>query len=378
MGHLIKTITLPLLCLSLSLPLAYANGNEDRTKQDLDQIQKELKSSAERLKKQRSEITSQEKNLKQAELEIAHNAKSLKELNFATELNRNEQLALEDNIKELNTIKLMQQNALAAQLRSAYMSGSHDYSKLLLNQQEVTSFERTLSYYSYLNNARIKQIDSLKTTLIELAANQDKLAATQSQLVVLLAEQKQKQNALVLAQNERKTSLQQLKKQLSSTQSAIDYLKQNEQMLRDTLQELQQQVQEIIRFDGLLADKGKLNWPSRGRLTHKFGQRKHGSFRWKGVVIKANEGAPVTTIHHGQVVFSDWLKGFGWVVVIDHGEGFMSLYGHNQAILKEVGDQVTQGEVIALVGQSGGQSDPGLYFEIRHKGSAVNPNKWCR
>ena len=95
-------------------------------------------------------------------------------------------------------------------------------------------------------------------------------------------------------------------------------------------------------------------------------------------MIKANEGAPVTTIHHGQVVFSDWLKGFGWVVVIDHGEGFMSLYGHNQAILKEVGDQVTQGEVIALVGQSGGQSDPGLYFEIRHKGSAVNPNKWCR
>ena len=129
---------------------------------------------------------------------------------------------------------------------------------------------------------------------------------------------------------------------------------------------------------GLNKSKGKLNWPSKGKLKHTFGQRKHGGIDWKGVLIGAKEGTNVNSINNGQVVFADWLKGFGWVIVVDHGEGFMSLYGHAQTLLKDVGDMVREGETLALVGQSGGQSSSGLYFEIRHKGRAVNPIKWCR
>ena len=378
MGNTIKKIILPLVCTLLSLPLAHANGNETRTKEDLEQIQKELKLNAERLAAQKTQISQLEVNLKNSEFEIAQNAKSLKELLFSTEFNRNEQIALKDKINELTQNKSTQQAALAAQLKSAFMTGSHDYSKLLLNQQQVASFERTLSYYSYLNNARLQQIDALKNTLLELANTQEKLKNSENELIKLVAEQKQKQKALELAQKDRKENLAQLQIQFSSTLSAIDYLKQNEQVLVETLEALHEEAKKIINLDGLMAFKGQLNWPSRGRHSHKFGQHKHGNFKWKGVVISAKEGSPVSTIHDGQVVFSDWLKGFGWVIVIDHGEGFMSLYGHNQAILKEVGDKVSKGEVIALVGQSGGQSDPSLYFEIRHKGSAVNPTTWCK
>ena len=118
--------------------------------------------------------------------------------------------------------------------------------------------------------------------------------------------------------------------------------------------------------------------PSKGKLKHQFGQRKHGGIDWKGVLIGAKEGENVNSVHNGQVVFADWLKGYGWVIVVDHGEGFMSLYGHAQTLLRDVGDMVRQGETLALVGQSGGQASSGLYFEIRHKGRAVNPVKWCR
>jgi len=136
--------------------------------------------------------------------------------------------------------------------------------------------------------------------------------------------------------------------------------------------------QEAWELNGLSKFKNKLQWPVQGRITHAFGQRKQGYLRWKGVLMSAPVGKPVYTIHNGTVLFADWLKGYGLVVVIDHGKGYMSLYGHNQTLLKNVGDRVEIGEPIALVGQSGGQNNAGVYFEIRHKGKPVNPKHWCK
>lgn len=373
----IKQLLALTVCL-ISVSLTPVSATEKQTEQDLNQIQKTLKSSVDKLKTQKQKIAKIESTLKESELAIAKNSKSLNELDFSIELNKSEQSELKKQIKKLTLNKKQQQKALSSQLKSAYMTGSHDYSKLLLNQENVATFERTLTYYSYLNKARLTQLDNLKITLIQLEEKQNELTQTQAKLLTLIAEQKQKRKSLLIAKNQRKGNLALLKKQFKNTASSVEYLKKNEQILIETLKNLQEDIKQQLTFEGLKSTKGKLKWPSRGRLKHKFGQRKYGRLKWKGVLINAKEGSSVTTIHNGKVVFADWLKGFGWVIVIDHGKGFMSLYGHNQALLKSVGEEVSQGELIALVGQSGGQDNPGLYFEIRHKGQAINPTKWCK
>lgn len=361
-----------------ALVTAYAVANEDRTKEDLAQLQSTLKHSQAEYKAQQQKIAQLEQNLKKHELSIAENAKALNMAEQSLAHTQQQQTKQQQRAFELNNTHVQYQHILAAQIKSAYMAGSNDYLKMLLNQQNTAQFERTLSYYNYLNKARITQLEELKALQTQIANNQAELAKTKANLVALYQEQKSRQDALLNAQSERQANLKNLQQQLNSTKDAIAYLKENEQTLLVTLETLEQEKTKKIELLGLSNSKGKLNWPTKGALKHTFGQRKHGGIDWKGVLISANEGANVNSIYNGQVVFADWLKGYGWVIVIDHGDGFMSLYGHAQTLLKDVGDMVSQGESVALVGQSGGQANSGLYFEIRHKGRAVNPVKWCR
>ncbi|EWS99113.1 peptidoglycan DD-metalloendopeptidase family protein [Pseudoalteromonas sp. SCSIO 43095] len=366
------------ICVLHSLVTGVAVANEDRTKKDLSQVQVALEQSQAEYQQQQKEIAKQQQKLKAHELAIAKNAKALNMAEQSVKKTQQQQAEQQQRAIKLEKQQAQFQRVLAAQLKSAYMAGSDDYSKMLLNQENTAKFERTLSYYNYLNKARIKQLDELKALQIEIAKNQAELEKTKEKLVALFDEQKRRQAALLDAKNERQASLKNLKKQLNKTKNSISYLEENEQTLIATIKELEEEKTTKIELLGLNKNKGRLSWPSKGKLTHKFGQRKHGGINWKGVLISAAEGTSVNSIHNGQVVFADWLKGYGWVIVVDHGEGFMSLYGHAQTLLKDVGDMVREGESVALVGQSGGQADSGLYFEIRHKGRAVNPIKWCR
>ena len=367
------------ICVLNSLAIAVAVANEDRTKKDLSQVQVALEQSQAEFQQQQKEIAKQQQKLKTHELAIAKNAKALNMAKQSVKKTQQQQAEQQQRAAKLEKQQAQFQRILAAQLKSAYMAGSDDYSKMLLNQEDTAKFERTLSYYNYLNKARIKQLDDLKALQVEIAKNQAELAKTKERLVALFEEQKRRQAALLGAKNERQASLQNLKKQLNKTKNSISYLEENEQTLIATIKELEEEEKVTkIELLGLNRNKGKLNWPSKGKLAHRFGQRKHGGINWKGVLISASEGTSVNSIDNGQVVFADWLKGYGWVIVLDHGQGFMSLYGHAQTLLKDVGDMVREGESVALVGQSGGQADSGLYFEIRHKGRAVNPIKWCR
>jgi len=366
------------ICVLHSLVTGVAVANEDRTKKDLSQVQVALEQSQAEYQQQQKEIAKQQQKLKAHELAIAKNAKALNMAEQSVKKTQQQQAEQQQRAVKLEKQQAQFKRVLAAQLKSAYMAGSDDYSKMLLNQEDTAKFERTLSYYNYLNKARIKQLDELKALQIEIAKNQAELEKTKEKLVALFDEQKRRQAALLDAKNERQASLKNLKQQLNKTKNSISYLEENEQTLIATIKELEEEKTTKIELLGLNKNKGRLSWPSKGKLTHKFGQRKHGGINWKGVLISAAEGTSVNSIHNGQVVFADWLKGYGWVIVVDHGEGFMSLYGHAQTLLKDVGDMVREGESVALVGQSGGQADSGLYFEIRHKGRAVNPIKWCR
>lgn len=372
-NKLIKSILL--LC-SLATTIVFAN--EQRTKKDLSEIQNALEQSQEAYNEQRKKIANLQKNLKSYELDIAKNAKALNMAAQSVKETQIQQREQQKKAKQLDKKYETFQRALAAQIKSAYMTGDDDYSKMLLNQEDTAKFERTLSYYNFLNKARIDQLNDIKELQIEIKKNQAKLTKTKKKLVALHQEQKRRHTALISAQTERKKNIESLQAQLNNTKSSIDYLKENEQTLITTIEELEEEKIDVIELLGLNKSKGKLNWPTKGKLVHTFGQRKHAGIDWKGVLISAKEGTNVNSIKSGQVVFANWLKGFGWVIVIDHGEGFMSLYGHTQTLLRDVGDMVHEGETIALVGQSGGQANSGLYFEIRHKGRAINPVKWCR
>ena len=361
-----------------SLVTASAVANEDRTKKDLSEVQNALEQSQAEYNAQRKKIASLQKNLKSHELDIAKNAKALNMAEQSVKETKTQQKELQSKADELDKKHTQFQKILAAQLKSAYMAGGDDYSKMLLNQEDTAKFARTLSYYNYLNKARIEQIEDLKDLQQQIVQNQEELVKTQEKLELLFDEQKRRQTALLNAQSERQANLKNLQAQLNSTKSSINYLKENQQTLVTTIKELEKEKTQKIELLGLNKSKGKLDWPSKGKLEHTFGQRKHGGIDWKGVLIGAKEGTNINSVHNGQVVFADWLKGYGWVIVVDHGEGFMSLYGHAQTLLRDVGDMVREGETLALVGQSGGQASSGLYFEIRHKGRAVNPVKWCK
>jgi septal ring factor EnvC (AmiA/AmiB activator) len=361
-----------------SLAIAPAIANEDRTKKDLSEVQNALEQSQAEYSEQRKKIAKLQKNLKNHELDIAKNAKALNMAEQSLKEAQQQQKQQQQKANQLNKKHTEFQRILAAQLKSAYMAGGDDYAKMILNQENTAKFERTLSYYNYLNKARIEQIEELKQLQLQITKNQAELAKTKQKLIALHEEQKRRQTALVNAQSERQANLKNLQAQLNSTKSSINYLKENQHILITTIEELEQEKTKKIELLGLNKNKGKLEWPSKGKLEHTFGQRKHGGIDWKGVLIGAKEGTNVNSVHNGQIVFADWLKGYGWVIVVDHGEGFMSLYGHAQTLLKDVGDMVREGETLALVGQSGGQASSGLYFEIRHKGRAVNPVKWCR
>jgi septal ring factor EnvC (AmiA/AmiB activator) len=268
---------------------------------------------------------------------------------------------------------------LAKQIRSAYMTGNYDFAKMLLNQQDAANFERTITYYQYLNKARKSQIDSFNLLVADLQKVNAKLIDNKQELQKLKVDQQQQQQSLKDNLADRESTLVSIQNTIESEEAKIEQLQINEKNLLEALARAQQQVdKQDITLTGLSDLKGRLLMPAKGSLRKMFGRFRQGQIKWKGIVINGTAGDSVIAIHHAKVLYSDWLRGFGLVTVLDHGDGFMSLYGHNQALLKQAGETVQAGEAVALLGQSGGQNRPNLYFEIRHKGKPIDPVRWLK
>ena len=289
--------------------------------------------------------------------------------------------SLTERQKELLTVKSEQQYYIEQQVRAAYEIGSQEYLKVLLNQEDPNEIARMLTYYDYFNQARSRQIESYNLTLLDL----DRVTQELAEETVVLESQRRdlgaQQKSLASVQKEKQMTLKALISQISTTGSALLKLEQNRGRLEQLLDKLEESLANLDAprsaqpFAGM---QGKLQLPVEGRISHRFGnQRNQGKLRWHGIFIDAAEGESVYAVHYGRVVFSDWLRGFGLLMIISHGEGYMSLYGHNQALFRETGDWVSAGEVIAAVGDSGGQEKTGLYFEIRIDGKPNNPQNWC-
>ncbi len=347
--------------------------------EELKDIQAQIKQKQQQIKKQLAEAKQLQQQLKAAELNIARTVEKIENTRNELRNNQRQHKELVNQQKSLQSQVKQQQQALASQLKSMYMVGENDFAKMLFNLEDASKMERTFSYYRYLTEARKKQIDAFRNLVTELREVSEQLLAKQHELEILEKELTQQQVQLQQQQDLRQITLTKIEKQIDSEAAKIEQLQINEQALLKAIEEAERNAKQgPLNLTGLAGLKGKLLLPTQGKMRNMFGRIRQGQIRWKGVLFNGNTGAPVRAVHAGRVLYADWLRGFGLVTVLSHGDGYMSLYGHNQALLKKVGDTVQSGETIALVGQSGGQSSPNLYFEIRHKGTPINPSQWLK
>lgn len=288
---------------------------------------------------------------------------------------------LSGKIAKLEQRLSLHRKSIRQQIRIAYQLGNRATLQLMLNQEDPAQLGRALSYANYLNQARLDAMAESKLLAQELnqlrqrhQLNRNQLAATNYQL---LNDRKQ----LVKQNTQRQTAIKQLDAELNVGGKQLHGMQQDRQRLEALLRSLGELLADIppppLEQRPFKSMRGKLQWPLPGKILENFNQpRGAGDLRWRGLLIGAPQGDKVRSVYYGQVVFADWLSGFGLISIVDHGEGFMSLYAHNESLLKETGDWVSPGEILATAGSSGGQGGTGLYFEIRVQGRTVNPQNW--
>jgi septal ring factor EnvC (AmiA/AmiB activator) len=377
----------------------------------LKSIQADIASKEKAVRQQQQQRAALLAQLKIQEEAIAAAARKLRDTqNTLADLNKQID-AMNASISRLLKQKASQERSLAAQLDAAFRQGEHTGIQLILSGEESQRGQRLQAYFGYLNQARQETIAQLKQTSEEVASQKALLEEKQSQQQTLLYEQKAQQAKLEQARNERKKTLSGLESSIQAGQQQLSELRANESRMRSRIAQAEaaararaekeakeaQAVRDrqqdasrkgttykpseserslMARTGGLGSPRGQAFWPVRGPTLHRYGEQLQGELRWKGMVIGASEGTEVKAIADGRVILADWLQGYGLVVVVEHGKGDMSLYGYNQSALVSVGTQVRAGQPIALVGSSGGQGRPSLYFEIRRQGQAVNPQPW--
>lgn len=338
-------------------------------------IQKELKTNLAQQSKAQQNIRRIDKKLAEASAKLRTTEQKMGQAN-----DKLKQLEVEQ--REKVSLREKQRQRLASQLRSAYIAGRQEYVKLLLNQEDPTKVSRMLEYYRYLNQARIKNIKELQQTLERLLVIEQDIQSTLVTLSDLKQAQEAQQQEQSALKKEQQVALNTLKSSYSNQNSRLEKLRKDEQELAKVIKSIEKTLRQFApkqSLAGLGKFKKKLQWPAKGSILHRYGSNKLGNrLKWNGILIGAREGDSVHAIHHGQVVFADWLRGYGLVVIVDHGKGYLSLYGQNQALLKSPGDWVEAGEPVATSGGSGGSGQPGLYFEIRYKGRPQNPVAWIR
>ena len=293
-------------------------------------------------------------------------------------------------IQDLDKDRITERHALAAlrqilsrDLRSAYSAGRQQRIKLLLNQQDPALVGRMMTYHGYFTRARATRLQELQATLARIDSIEAALVEQQAEIQQLRLQQQEKSRQLTAEQGNRRKILALLQRDLRVKKTELSTLQQDELRLQALVQSLQKALREISPqrgdFISLRQFKGKLRWPVAGRLTRRFGSKQSsGGVASRGVLISSRAGADVHTIAAGRIVFADWLRGFGLLLIIDHGHEYMSLYGQNRSIYKDVGAWVKRDEVVAAAGSSGGQDQDGLYLELRKDGQPFNPTAWFK
>ena len=275
-----------------------------------------------------------------------------------------------------------ERGALAGQLRAAYVNGRHEQLRLLLNQEDPAAVGRMLAWYGYFGRARAGRIESISDQLEHLALVRERIVAEGDRLKGLEARREQELESLRGAQERRTRAVASIEQQIKSQGGQLKRLESQARGLEKLIADLRKAlanppVAKKAPFEPL---KGRLPWPvQQGKVLARFGQpRAGGSLRWQGMLIGTDRGARVRAPYAGRVAYADWLPGMGLMIVLDHGGGYLSLYGHNDELFRKVGEPVAAGDVIGSVGDSGGNDQSALYFEVRRGREPVNPEIWLQ
>ncbi|HSW93789.1 MAG TPA: peptidoglycan DD-metalloendopeptidase family protein [Gammaproteobacteria bacterium] len=349
------------------------------TKQvELSHVNEQIRSLKKTIVQNKAASTSLEQQLKTTELTLGQLGEQITDLTkqLAAQQKMLDTLARTQQITELKLN--IQQDALAHQLRAAWQPGSKNALKILLNQENPGTANRHRVYYKTLNEARAVLIRDIQHNLALLQTTVQATKAHQQKLKKLLADKEWQQKRQQRMLYRRQQLITALGSQNQDKQQQIETLITNQNALQDTISRLKQRD---ITLTGLSFNqlRNKLSWPVEGSLMTSYGSlTDNSSQRSNGIVIKAPMGTPVRAIYAGKVIFADWLRGFGLLIIINHGHQYMSLYARNEAAHVKPGQWVQTGDIIAKTGNSGGYNNPGLYFEVRQNGAPVNPAFWCR
>ena len=380
---------LPFLFLSFT-PSIYANFDSslddeqrEEKKEELENLRHRMGELRQRIEKKQQEKDSATKFLKDIEVRIGERAYVLRKINRHLRKKKRElKKVKKQHRKTLNKLA-SQRNILSEQIRSSYMIGKQEYLKLLLNQENPAAIGRTLTYYDYFHKARSHHIEEAVVTIKKLEGLTLLVKEKTKELKNSREQQRVEKQKLEDDFIDRSIVIKKIEEALAKQGNRMKKFVADEQQLQELLKEIRNimpsMLTEIDKRETFSKRRGQLKWPVKGKVKRLFGKaRQAANLKWNGVLIPSREGNEVKSISHGRVAYADWLRGYGMLVIIDHGDGYMTLYGYNQALYKETGDWVEEGEVIATVGQSGGQAKSGLYFEVRVKGQPSNPTKWCK
>jgi septal ring factor EnvC (AmiA/AmiB activator) len=353
----------------------------DTDKEKLDNLKRSISSLEKRLNQRNQEKNKLVNALKKVEVEATKNKKSIRQTNrkinnriHKLQSLEKQQFDLQQNIKNQNS-------TISKHLAAAYKLGDQEPIKLLLNQEDPQQLSRLFKYYSYFLDARNKKIETYISDVEKLSALMTEV--TQQKLLLdnskkqLVEDEKQ----FLVVSTRRSKALKKLNISLQSDTAKLNKLIAERAELEELLSTVEVAVNDIVLApppgqQKFASQKGLLQWPLKGRVAHSYGSKRSGSLRWEGWMIGAKSGQSVNAVHDGHVIFSNYLRGFGLLIILNHGDGYMTLYAHNEELLKDTGDWVLSNETIARAGDTGGLEKPALYFEIRKQGQPADPKVW--
>ena len=410
-----------LIACSLVASNSLAAKKIDAAKEDLGDIQHKIQQLKEELDNNQAAHKDATDALKDSETAISAANQKLHDINQKQQQNKTTLNSLKKQSININDKLGQQQQQLSDLLRQQYMHGNQSYTQLILQDKNPSEIARDVKYFSYIAKAHAKMINNMQGNLAKVKELNNKTAAALQEVADLKAKQEAEKKTLVQQKQEKSKVVKSLSNQIASQRNQIDKFKRDEKSLSNLVERLAKIVPPVVKHkkskksapDETVADerpnknsgkktekptvvasnetlpsndfaginfaslRGKLRLPVRGEVTNRFGaSREDTGVSWKGLFIKSNEGSDVKSVADGRVVFADWMRGFGNLIIVDHGNGYMSLYGNNQAVLKHVGEEVDAGDTIASVGNSGGNESNGLYYELRHQSQPFDPLSW--
>lgn len=365
-----------IFALLLLLPL-WAISEEDSSK--LAEIKYQIQSLKTDLGKTTQRQSHLEENLKETELRIEKlNRRLLLNATFQSKQQKIlDQLKIEQ--RQYEKALSVQSALLAEEMVSAYKLGQADYVKVLLSQENPEMLDRMLMYHGYFSRNREKVIVEHQTQLAHLEENKARIDYVRHKLDEVSQKLIQERMDLQKALLHRQFILKKISHHIDHQSSQLQRLLDDQEALEGVIHHVMVEKESWVSTEAPSHLKNRLPWPVRGKIIARFGsQIEHSMMKSNGVVIAATQGQPVHAIAAGRIVFSKWLRGYGLLAIVDHGKGFMSLYGHNNRLYKNEGDPVKAGEAISEVGQISGYDESGLYFEVRQNGVALDPARWCQ